>query len=85
MIEGVADTAPLVGMRLLDSHTLNIEVEDRGGASWQRRKVSLRSNCIGKLERGLDTGTLHLTQVPCSDRVRPRVEYHAIFVRQKLL
>ena len=61
MIEGVADAAdaaPLVGMRLLDSHTLNIEVEDRGGASWQRRKVSLRSNCIGKLERGLDTGTL---------------------------
>ena len=36
MIEGVADAAgatPLVGMRLLDSHNLNIEVEDRGGAS----------------------------------------------------
>ena len=35
-MEGVADaadTTPLVGMRLLDSHNLNIEVEDRGGAS----------------------------------------------------
>ncbi len=36
MIEGVADdadTTPLVGMRLLDSHNLSIEVEDRGCAS----------------------------------------------------
>ena len=35
-MEGVADDAgatPLVGMRLLDSHNLSIEVEDRGGAS----------------------------------------------------
>ena len=36
MIEGVgaaAGATPLVGMWLLDSHNLNIEVEDRGGAS----------------------------------------------------
>ncbi len=32
-----ADTTPLVGMRLLDSHNLNIDVEDRGRVAIERK------------------------------------------------
>lgn len=32
-----ADTTPLVGMRLLDGHSLSVEVEDGGGVVIKRR------------------------------------------------
>ncbi len=34
---GAVDSTPLVGMALLDSHNLNIEVEDRGRVIIERR------------------------------------------------
>ena len=38
MIQGSADTTPLVGMRLLDRHNLNMDVEDGGRVVIQARE-----------------------------------------------